>query len=90
MESEQVSHKARIPQVSALYLPGSAAEVSRAIHEWQKQCHLFSATLNIRAPSEIPDEQAFANKDGTLELFVVIGTRKLSLIVAPGDWSWIL
>ena len=59
-------------------------------HEWQKQCHLFSATLNIRAPSEIPDEQAFANKDGTLELFVVIGTRKLSLIVAPGDWSWIL
>ena len=31
MESEQVSHKARVPQVSALYLPGINAEVSRAI-----------------------------------------------------------
>ena len=31
IESEQVSHKARVPQVSALYLPGINAEVSRAI-----------------------------------------------------------
>ena len=57
--------------------------------EWQKQCRLFAATLDTKSVSEIPDELAYAKQDGTLELSVTVGERKLSMIVNQADWSWV-
>lgn len=60
-----------------------------SVSAWQMVCRREARRLRGIKPSEIPDERARENADGSLTIFVPLpdGTE-ISMIIPVGEWSW--
>lgn len=69
---------------------GKIVITEETLNNWNKLCEKFVADNACSKPSEIPDEQAFVNDDGSLVIFVKIpNSPELKMRVPATDWAWI-
>jgi hypothetical protein len=59
----------------------------KAAKAWHEKA--MREARNIPQGTHIPDEQAEVQADGSLLIFCDVPGYRISMTVAPSDWSWI-
>lgn len=63
---------------------------ARAVRQWHALAHQAANNLPSDVSSkDIPDEQAEAQADGTLLIFVTLAGKRIAEMRVPrGEWTW--